>query len=207
MKDYVLEIKVKNNYMMTKMRERGIDTAAELARRTGITQPAVSVLLTLKVAALTKRGKWRPTLLLLAKFFNCLPEELVPPQHLEESLSRNTTTLEVGRADLKKIASWAMEDKAVVDPLLLLAQGEAVEGVQTALGHLKPRERHVVAMRFGLDGESPATLDEVAETMGVTRERVRQIEAKGMRRLKQPTAQTKFSLESHMQTFEDVASY
>ena len=207
MKDYVLEIKVKNNYMMTKMRERGIDTAAELARRTGLTQPAVSVLLTLKVAALTKRGKWRPSLLKLAKFFNCLPEELVPPQHLEESLSRNTTTLEVGRADLKKIASWAMQDKAVVDPLLLLAQGEAVEGVQTALGHLKPRERHVVAMRFGLDGESPATLDEVAETMGVTRERVRQIEAKGMRRLKQPTAQTKFSLESHMQTFEDVASY
>ena len=207
MKDYVLEIKVKNNYMKTKMRERGIDTAAELARRTGLTQPAVSVLLTLKVSALTKRGKWRQSLLKVAEYFNCLPEELVPPQHLEESLSRNTTTLEVSRVDLKKIASWAMQDKAVVDPLLLLAQGEAVEGVQNALGHLKPRERHVITMRFGLDDEPPATLDEVAESMGVTRERIRQIEAKGIRRLTHPVAQNKFALESHMQTFEDVASY
>jgi len=53
-----------------------------------------------------------------------------------------------------------------------------------ALEHLNPRVRRVLALRFGLDGKSPQTLEEVGEELGVTRERVRQIESRALRELR-----------------------
>jgi RNA polymerase primary sigma factor len=49
---------------------------------------------------------------------------------------------------------------------------------------LRPREQEVLRMRFGLDGSQEQTLKQVAEVLGVTRERVRQIEARALRRLR-----------------------
>jgi RNA polymerase primary sigma factor len=53
-----------------------------------------------------------------------------------------------------------------------------------ALSTLNPRMRHVLAMRFGLDGNSPKTLEEVGGELGVTRERVRQLESRALRELR-----------------------
>ena len=56
---------------------------------------------------------------------------------------------------------------------------------------LRPREREVLRMRFGLDGSQEQTLKEVAEVLGVTRERVRQIELRALRRLRHASVQDK----------------
>ena len=53
-----------------------------------------------------------------------------------------------------------------------------------ALDSLNPRMRHVVALRFGLDGEKPQTLEEVGAGLGITRERVRQLESRALRELR-----------------------
>ena len=52
---------------------------------------------------------------------------------------------------------------------------------------LSPREKKVLIMRFGLDDGKPKTLEEVGKEFKVTRERIRQIEAKAIRKLKHPT--------------------
>jgi len=52
---------------------------------------------------------------------------------------------------------------------------------------LSPREKKVLVMRFGLDDGKPKTLEEVGKEFKVTRERIRQIEAKAIRKLKHPT--------------------
>jgi RNA polymerase primary sigma factor len=59
-----------------------------------------------------------------------------------------------------------------------------VEGV---LGTLTPRERRVVELRFGLDGDKLYTLSEIGAELGVTRERIRQIETKALRKLRHPS--------------------
>ena len=57
------------------------------------------------------------------------------------------------------------------------------ETLRRALGMLSYRERRVLEMRYGLDGEPPRTLDEVGRSFSVTRERVRQIEHQSLRKL------------------------
>ena len=60
------------------------------------------------------------------------------------------------------------------------------ERITEVLKSLAPREREVIELRFGLKDGTPRTLDEVAKQYGITRERIRQIEARGIHKLKQP---------------------
>ena len=61
------------------------------------------------------------------------------------------------------------------------------ERIGEVLKSLAPREREVIELRFGLKDGTPRTLDEVARQYGITRERIRQIEARGLLKLRQPT--------------------
>ena len=61
------------------------------------------------------------------------------------------------------------------------------EALGKVLETLSPREKKVLIMRFGLDDGKPKTLEEVGKEFKVTRERIRQIEAKAIRKLKHPT--------------------
>jgi RNA polymerase sigma factor (sigma-70 family) len=56
--------------------------------------------------------------------------------------------------------------------------------IAVALERLNPRMRHVLAQRFGLDGAPPQTLEEVGAGLGITRERVRQLESRALRELR-----------------------
>ncbi|MCC7104461.1 MAG: sigma-70 family RNA polymerase sigma factor, partial [Chloroflexi bacterium] len=61
------------------------------------------------------------------------------------------------------------------------------EQIRAVLGTLSGRERRVVELRFGLDGDRDRTLSEIGDELGVTRERIRQIEAKALRKLRHPS--------------------
>jgi RNA polymerase primary sigma factor len=64
------------------------------------------------------------------------------------------------------------------------ARGEALTMVGKILGEITPRERTIIADRFGLEGRKPLTLEEIGVKHKLTRERIRQIEAKALRRLR-----------------------
>src|SRR6202045_2671044 len=72
------------------------------------------------------------------------------------------------------------------NPLAAAAAGELGKLVAEALADLTPREQRILRMRFGLGGAREHTLQEVGETFGVTRERIRQIEAKALEKLRRP---------------------
>ena len=65
------------------------------------------------------------------------------------------------------------------------------ENLDEVLSSLSDREARVLKMRFGLGGKRPMTLEEVGKEFGVTRERIRQIEAKALRKLKHPSHRKK----------------
>jgi RNA polymerase sigma factor (sigma-70 family) len=105
---------------------------------------------------------------------------LVAPVSLSEPLHHN------GHAELGEL----VEDHGAVSPFeaaaLALLSGE----VARMLTSLDNREREVIRLRFGLDGAEPRTLEQVGARFGLTRERIRQIEARAMEKLRHPTAGT-----------------
>jgi RNA polymerase primary sigma factor len=80
-----------------------------------------------------------------------------------------------------------IEDKGVVSPLEAVIKANLSEQTSRVLSTLTPREEKVLRMRFGIGEKSDHTLEEVGQDFEVTRERIRQIEAKALRKLRHPS--------------------
>jgi RNA polymerase primary sigma factor len=79
-----------------------------------------------------------------------------------------------------------IEDELTPTPIQSVFQSMLKEKIDEVLGTLTPREARILSMRFGLETGVPYTLEEVGEKFGLTRERIRQIEGKALRRLRHP---------------------
>jgi RNA polymerase primary sigma factor len=108
------------------------------------------------------------------------------PERVEQlfELVTDPLSLETPVGDGESNYADLIEDKRSESP-----EGETANHARTAelgraLDELEPRMRHVVTRRFGLDGESPQTLEELGSELGITRERVRQIETRALRQLR-----------------------
>ncbi|MDR3746910.1 MAG: RNA polymerase sigma factor RpoD [Acidobacteriota bacterium] len=84
-----------------------------------------------------------------------------------------------------------IEDRAVVSPAEAVINVNLKEQTAQVLRSLTPREEKVIKMRFGLEDGSEHTLEEVGQSFAVTRERIRQIEAKALRKLRHPSRSRK----------------
>jgi RNA polymerase primary sigma factor len=131
MREYALEVKVKNNWLLQRMRLVGVETAAELSRLSGVSQGSIGDLLSL------------------------------------------------------------MESRQG-DPQLAIERKERDRLLAEALDSLSEIERDIIRRRWGIETGSPETLEAVAKACGRTRERVRQIEYKGMRKLAHPSRLGKY---------------
>ncbi|HXJ94485.1 MAG TPA: RNA polymerase sigma factor RpoD [Terriglobia bacterium] len=80
-----------------------------------------------------------------------------------------------------------IEDRGVISPAEAVININLKEQTEAVLKTLTPREEKVIKMRFGLDDGSEHTLEEVGQSFAVTRERIRQIEAKALRKLRHPS--------------------
>ena len=84
-----------------------------------------------------------------------------------------------------------IEDRAVISPAEAVINVNLKEQTAQVLRTLTPREEKVIKMRFGLEDGSEHTLEEVGQSFAVTRERIRQIEAKALRKLRHPSRSRK----------------
>jgi RNA polymerase primary sigma factor len=91
-----------------------------------------------------------------------------------------------------------IEDKKVINPAEAIVNLNLAEQTRRVLATLTPREEKVLRMRFGIGEESDHTLEEVGQDFNVTRERIRQIEAKALRKLRHPSRSNK------LKTFVDT---
>lgn len=84
-----------------------------------------------------------------------------------------------------------IEDKKIINPGEAVISMDLAEQTRKILATLTPREEKVLRMRFGIGEESDHTLEEVGQDFNVTRERIRQIEAKALRKLRHPSRSAK----------------
>jgi len=96
----------------------------------------------------------------------------------------------VGKEDDSKLGDF-VEDTDAATPASSITQELLREDIIEVMAGLAPRERDVLRLRFGLDDGRQRTLEEVGQLFGVTRERIRQIEAKALRKLRHPNRSRK----------------
>lgn len=127
------------------------------------------------------------------------PEEIgkeldLTPEKVREifKIAQNTTSLEkpVGDDEDSFLGDF-IQDTSQPSPYDTASKQLLKENITEVLETLSDREARVLKMRFGLDGSRPMTLEEVGREFGVTRERIRQIEAKALRKLKHPSRRKK----------------
>ncbi len=134
------------------------------------------------------------------------PEELA--EHLEMPLEKVEQILEVAKEpvsletpigdDEDSQLGDFVEDKNAENPLDVAISEALEEATLGVLDNLTPREEKVLRMRFGIGMNTDHTLEEVGKQFGVTRERIRQIEAKALRKLRHPSRAAK------LKTFADT---
>ena len=107
-------------------------------------------------------------------------------------ISQEPVSLEmpIGEEDDSNLGDF-IEDHKILAPADAASRKMLKEQMDDVLGTLSDRERQVLAMRFGLDDGRTRTLEEVGKAFGVTRERIRQIEAKALRKLRHPSRSKK----------------
>jgi len=119
-----------------------------------------------------------------------LPEEIAKEAGFELKrvlelldLVEQPVSLETPVGDGESVYGDMLEDVNSEQPELMLSDRLRFAELEEALGRLNPRMRQVLELRFGLSGQPPRTLEEVGAALGVTRERVRQLESRALREL------------------------
>ena len=123
-----------------------------------------------------------------------LPEEIAAEMEIEvdkvyhiQKISQDTVSLEtpVGEDEEDSVLAEFIEDEKSASPSLEAARTLLKGRLKEILIDLTPREQKILAMRFGLEDGVTHTLEEVGKEFGVTRERIRQIEAKALERMRE----------------------
>ena len=186
MNDIRVDVKVRNNRLITLIEEQ-YGNVAHFCKTHKMSPQVVGDYTNLKETPLRKGKKavvdnWKESAEKIADALGVLPDEIWP-EHLQElKLTVNTGHTAVSS---NMMGSLLGVDRRA-NPVLAYEQNEVRGVVSHVLQSLTDREQQVLNMRFGLDGGEPKTLDQIGEVIGVTRERIRHIEAKALRKLRHP---------------------
>jgi RNA polymerase primary sigma factor len=118
------------------------------------------------------------------------------PERVRELLElvQDPVSLETPVGDGESLYGDMVEDTKTAGPDVETAERLRSTELAAALERLNPRMRHVLSQRFGLDGTAPRTLEEVGAGLGITRERVRQLESRALRELRMVAPALEFYL-------------
>ncbi len=131
-----------------------------------------------------------PTTSEIASAMNLPEERIMEIQRIAmDPISLETT---IGDEEDSKISDF-IEDDSAQSPLEAASQSLLREQLLSVIETLTPREQKVIRMRYGLDNSHARTLEEVGKEFNVTRERIRQIEAKALRKLRHPNRSKKLT--------------
>ncbi len=137
---------------------------------------------------LVQRLGREPTAEEIAREMEILPDKVEEIQRIaQEPVSLETP---IGEEEDSQLGDF-LEDKDIPSPEEAAASQLLREQLEEMLDDLSDREREVLRLRFGLEDGHPYTLEEVGRRFGVTRERIRQIEAKALRKMRHPSRSKK----------------
>lgn len=180
-KDYRIEVRLKNNRILRLIERAGYQSVAEFCRAHQFREGDVGSLINMKLGAFSaKSAEFRPIVLAMSLALGVSPYDLFNERqaagdHTVTFISREVDAPETFIADNST-------------PEIKLIRDENLRAIESALGSLTPREERVLRLHFGIAGREPLSLEEIGQQLCFTRERVRQIIEKGLRKLRRPAS-------------------
>jgi transcriptional regulator with XRE-family HTH domain len=158
MKEYELTLTIKNAVLLNLMRSKGISTAAQLSRDSGVNQQTLSKFLNLSISPFTKQGDLRKDAEVLVSFFGLPIEFLFPNDELYLSMDKNKFTAQVSKDEMVRLSGSC--------PSLLLeeAENESSEPFNGMLENTKLSNRQRLALK--LRYKDDLTLKDIGKELG-----------------------------------------
>lgn len=191
--EIAVKVRVKHGLIYGYMREHGL-TWLEMTKKIGISTATFSKILHFKWVP----GKYyqnKKTAEKLCNFFQCDLEDILPNE-LAQQIKNNleiAKLMQEGQTVYKEVdIEYLSYDEVsqgllVYDPRPEFEKIDLRKNLERVLKTLTPREEKVIKMRFGIGDENEYTLEEVGTELGVTRQRIIEIEAKAIRKIKHPS--------------------
>lgn len=171
--EFRVSIKVRNNLLLTAI-EQSYKTVRLASEASGVAITTVYALINMRLSPMDLGKQWRISVLNLCDTIGVLPDEVFAESQYE-ALATNRAEFNAGMADIARLM-------AVKTPFQLLEEKGRSDALDSLLKTLTPREESVLRLRLF----DELTLDECGKHRGVSRERIRQIEAKALRKLRHP---------------------
>lgn len=196
MKEFRLEIKIKNNLLYRAIKDAGFKTIKDFCKKTEISYQMTCHLITMRISPISKvyrskrtkkeNGVFIQHVYKICNALNKTPSDLFSQCHIDYDGPGKTTT-EIGKKEIDSYLEMTRQNNLLecddfTDKIDIEQNLPTI--IDQQLNTLTPREAKVIRMRFGIDMNSDYTLEEIGKQFDVNRERIRQIEAKALRKLR-----------------------
>jgi len=184
MNDYRVKITIRNERLLAAMEGMGYKSVAEFSRNQGLNSVKVREIFSGKIPPLDREGNPKELTKEILEILNLTIEKAFTEKQLK-GFKKHTFEVKIEEEKLLQIISPAKNQEIKV------IEQEVKSKLSEILSTLTPREEKILRMRFGIGMNTDHTLEEVGRKFFVTRERIREIEGKALRKLKHPTVAIK----------------
>ena len=188
--EYRLKVSVRNNLILKAIEGQGYTNIAKFAKGGGMSLVGLYSLINLKEAPIGVEGEFIKPAKELMEILGACPTDLWTTEQLTLSLRKNAVERELSKEAIQ-IALQSDARSLIGLPYEEVSEQEQTELVKDVLDSLTPREAKVLRMRFGIGNEEVHTLEETGKRFNVSRERIRQMEAKALRKMRHPSRSDK----------------
>ena len=187
MREYRVKVTIRNNLLLSAIEDAGYKTQAEFARAAGLTDTHVTALVGLRACPIRNDGTFTDVAQTMMEVLGACPTDLWTNEQLSMRLKNNSAEGQMSKAEL--LPALGMNPIDMVEfktPEEYVSDEDRTNAVSRTLKTLTFREQMVLGKRFGINNEEQ-TYEQIGEEMGFTRERIRQIEAKALQKLRHPS--------------------
>ena len=188
MEEFNLKVTVRNNLVLTAIKDSGYTNLAKFAKDNSLALGLLYDTINLKRPPMLQTGEFSPFAMELMEVLGACPTDLWTAEQLTMKLKKNISYRELGKEELQRCLQSSARSLIGLDyPEQEAEENQATKIMVDMVDSLTPREAKVLKMHFGLGGEDQHTLEQIGEKMGVTRERIRGIEAKALSKMRHPS--------------------
>lgn len=185
-KDYRVTVKVRNNRLLSAMERAGYPTAAALSRALGgrNRQGEIGGLLAMTKSPKRQFGKnageWGALVVDICVVLRAMPDDLFNEEQ-QRTVAKNVAEFEMCDAEVAALIA-----PTETDPVEVLSLDDKRAAIAGCLATLSDRESEVLRRHYGIDGEEES-LEQIGRSLDLSTERIRQIEARALRKMRQPS--------------------